>query len=61
VLVYKATLKEAVTYHLLAKQKDDDRQDKDKQELDNSWPGRPSFYRSRRIRIRSHLGCVSNS
>jgi hypothetical protein len=36
VLVDKAASKEAVTHHGLAKQKDDDRQEGDKQELYNS-------------------------
>jgi len=47
-------LKEAVTHHALAKQKEDDRQDDDKQELSNSEREWLSACRVRHIRLTGH-------
>jgi hypothetical protein len=54
VLVAPASPEEAVTYHALAKQKEDDNQDNYKQELSNSHPLGLSSLRSRCIQPYCH-------
>jgi hypothetical protein len=54
VLVTPASPEEAVTYHALAKQKEDDNQDDYKQKLSNSYPLGRSSLRSRCIQPDCH-------
>ena len=53
-MVAPASSKEAMTYHVVGKQKKEDCQDNDKQELSNSQPDGISFFGSRCIQISCH-------
>ena len=53
-LVAPASSKEAVTHHVVRKQKKEECQDNYKQKLSNPQPDGPSFLRPRCIQIRCH-------
>jgi hypothetical protein len=53
-LVAPASSKKAVTHHVVGKQKKEECQDSDKQDLSNPRPHGPSFSRRRSIRISFH-------
>jgi hypothetical protein len=60
-MVAPASSKEAVTHHVVAKQKKEGYQDDDKQELSNPQPGGPSFLRPRCIQISCHQSRLRTS
>jgi hypothetical protein len=60
-LVAPASSKEAVTHHVVGKQKKEDCQDNDKQELSNPEPDGPSFFRIRCIQISCHQSRLRTS
>jgi hypothetical protein len=60
-LVAPASSKEAVTHHVVRKQKKEDCQDNDKQELSNPQPDGPSFFSRPCIQISCHQSRLRNT
>jgi len=61
VLVAPASSKEAVTHHVVRKQKKEDCQDNDQQEFSSPQPDGPSFFRRRCIQISCHQSRLRTS